>query len=104
MFGIYEMPLITLNQFADWKQVRFPRSKKRRIKKKWRKQSRNFRMVPQKKIFQVGNSFYAHPEIVDEFWKQMKAKAGANKSVFWDGHVPEICFGDIGETSRKQGE
>ena len=104
MFGIYEMPLIALNQFADWKQFRFPRSKKRRIKKKWRKNARNFRMVPQKKIFRVGNSFYAHPEIVDEFWKQMKAKASASNAAFCSQYVPEICFGDIGETSRKQGE
>jgi hypothetical protein len=104
VLGLYALQLIECSHMADWKQYRFPRSKKRRIKKKWRKNGRNFRMVPQKKIFQVGNSFYAHPEIVDEFWKQMKAKAGANKSVFWDGHVPEICFGDIGETSRKQGE
>ena len=104
VFGIYEMPLIACNHMADWKQFRFPRSKKRRIKKKWRKQSRNFRMVPQKKIFRVGNSFYAHPKIVDEFWKQMKAKASAVNSAFWNGHVPEIFFGNIGETSRKQGK
>lgn len=79
MFGIYEMPLIELNQFADWKQFRFPRSKKLRIKKKWRKNAQNFRMVPQKKIFRVGNSFYAHPEIVDEFWKQMEANGSKRK-------------------------
>ena len=104
MFGIFEMPFIACNYMADWKQFRFPRSKKRRIKKKWRKNARNFRMVPQKKIFRVGNSFYAHPEIVDEFWRQVEAKAIASNAAFWDGHVPEICFGDIGETSRKQGE
>ena len=97
------MPLFACNHMSDWKQYRFPRSKKRRIKKKWQEQSRNFRMVPQKKIFRVGNSFYAHHEIVDEFWRQMEAKASANNSDFWNGHVPEICFGNIGGSSGKQG-
>ena len=104
MFGIYEMPLIACKYMEDWKQFRFPRSKKHRIKTKWQKQTCNFRMVPQNKIFQIGNSFYAHPEIVDEFWRQMKAKSSANNSAILNGHVPEICFGNIGETSRKQGE
>ena len=104
VFGIFEMPFIACNYMEDWKQFRFPRSKKRRIKKKWWKESRNFRMVPQKKIFQVGNSFYAHPENVDEFWRQMEAKASASIAAFCNQHVPEIFFGDIGETKKKQGK
>ena len=31
---------------AEWKQVRFPRSKKKRIRKKWRKDEGNWRLVP----------------------------------------------------------
>lgn len=32
---------------AEWEQVRFPRSKKKRIRKKWRKDRRNWRQLPE---------------------------------------------------------
>ena len=52
----------------------------------------------------LGFSFYAHQAVVDEFWKQMEAKSSAVNSAFWNGHVPEMCFGNIGGSSGKQGE
>jgi hypothetical protein len=43
----FATPIVTCDWMADrvWTQVRFPRSKKKRIQKKWRKDSRNFRIV-----------------------------------------------------------
>ena len=40
-------PIVPCEWMVDrvWTQVRFPRSKKKRIRKKWRKDSRNFRIV-----------------------------------------------------------
>lgn len=40
---------VHLNQHVEkqeWKQVRFPRSKRRRIRNKWSKRSENFGYVP----------------------------------------------------------
>lgn len=46
------MPLdIIENQhWTESKQVRYPRSKKKRIQKKWRKQLKNFAIVPRSDI------------------------------------------------------
>lgn len=43
----FAAPIVACDWMADrvWTQVRFPRSKKQRIRKKWRKDSRNFRIV-----------------------------------------------------------
>lgn len=49
---LYTMPSggvdVLVNDVAciskEWKQYRFPKSKKKRIRKKWSKQSNNFRM------------------------------------------------------------
>lgn len=52
-----------------WTQVRFPRSKKRRIRKKWTKDRRNWRsrLVPWDKAFVLRDgTVVAHPTIVAE--------------------------------------
>jgi len=49
---LYAVPLggvdVFVNDMAciskEWKQYRFPKSKKKRIRKKWSKRSKNFRM------------------------------------------------------------
>ena len=41
-------------------QYRFPRSKKKRMQKKWRKDQRNWREQPV--MYMFGNDFVAHPE------------------------------------------
>jgi hypothetical protein len=51
----------------DWKQVRFPRSKKRRIRKKWTKQRKNFGWVPSPTIYRMGNMIIAHPKTINAF-------------------------------------
>jgi hypothetical protein len=52
------------------KQVRFPRSKKRRMRKKWAKQHRNYATVPSTQIIQMMGVFYVHPET----WQKIKRK------------------------------
>ena len=67
---------------AKWlavrEQYRFPRSKKKRIRKKWRRNERNWHTVPQRRIYRVGNCIYAHPVVIDElmYWINMKPKIG----------------------------
>lgn len=49
------------------RQYRFPRSKKRRIRKKWAKRRSNYKTVavPQTDVYRVGSTIVAHPEIID---------------------------------------
>lgn len=43
-------------------QFRFPRSKKKRIRKKWSKQERNFKLVKHEAAaWRVGDTLYVHP-------------------------------------------
>jgi len=43
------------------KQVRFPRSKRKRIRKKWSKDPRNFALVREPQVFRVGETIVADP-------------------------------------------
>lgn len=47
---------------SERKQIRFPRSRARRIQKKWRKRESNFRHVPRTEIYKVGDKLIMHPE------------------------------------------
>ena len=42
-------------------QYRFPKSKRRRIRKKWSKDSKNWRTIPDDKIYLMGNKAICHP-------------------------------------------
>lgn len=51
---------------CELRQVRFPRSKKRRIRKKWSKRDRNWKRVPvgEPPIYHIGNNIVAHPRVM----------------------------------------
>lgn len=46
---------------TEYKQVRFPKSKRKRIQKKWRKCLSNYAHVPSEAVYQVGFDVIAHP-------------------------------------------
>jgi hypothetical protein len=48
-------------------QFRFPRSKKSRIRNKWKKNDRNFKRIP--KIFKMGDTIIAHPSLIQQLKK-----------------------------------
>jgi len=50
-------------------QVRFPRSKKKRIRKKWAKQERNFSYRPSKEIYPMGDTILCHPIMAQKIRK-----------------------------------
>ena len=55
---------------CEHKQVRFPRSKKKRIRKKWRKDiKRNWAKSPDLKVYQIGDALVMHPQIAYELRK-----------------------------------
>ena len=70
--SLYGFKIVESNLLTERKQWRFPRSKKRRIQKKWSKDERNVRYEP--KAYQSGQTIYCHPQITaklrEEFGKK----------------------------------
>lgn len=63
------MPVI-VNDFAcisqEWKQYRFPKSKKKRIRKKWAKQSRYYRMQDIHRAFKVDGKLIVSTKVFEQ--------------------------------------
>jgi hypothetical protein len=59
---------------ADFVQYRFPRSKKKRIRKKWAKDLRNYRYVPWKTVYLMGDTVFAHPAVIGQIEREMAGK------------------------------
>ena len=54
------------------KQVRFPRSKKRRIKKKWAKRKSNWIDEPDQNVYRTEDMIIGHPQTIARLTKQLK--------------------------------
>lgn len=52
--------------FDVQKQVRFPKSNKKRIRKKWAKRPENFTTVKQRHTFVVGGNLYADDIVLEK--------------------------------------
>lgn len=68
------MQIIESQHAIEWIQRRFPRSKKRRIKKKWRKNLRNF--IAEPTGFRSGNLFILHPVLALAYRQQLAKNVG----------------------------
>lgn len=66
------------------KQVRFPRSKRRRIKNKWAKNPNNSRTEPDTNSLIAGDVIYCHPVVAAEIRRQFK-KPEWTKNTFIGG-------------------
>jgi len=53
---IVENPLL-----CDRIQVKFPRSNKQRIRKKWAKRASNWKSVPKRDVYKIGGMLVCHP-------------------------------------------
>ena len=53
---------------VEKRQFRFPRSKKKRIKKKWAKQDKNYKYFPQENYYIIGNKIICHPIIAQAIY------------------------------------
>lgn len=56
------MEVYTSKAMVDKLFFRHCRSKKKRIRKKWLKDARNYRLVPKKEVYTAGNRLIMHPE------------------------------------------
>lgn len=76
--------IITDLNMADRVQVRFPRSKKSRMRKKWRKDPKNWRMVPREEVMVMEACFghpasvIMHPVMRDRLLKQLRSPGKDN--------------------------
>lgn len=52
------------------KQVRFPRSKRARIRRKWAKQEKNFKVWITGDAARIGNRLHVHPTLMPELRRQ----------------------------------
>ena len=55
----------------EWKQIRFPKSKKKRIRKKWSKNDKYYGLADTHKAFQIGNKLY----VSSKMFEALKHKA-----------------------------
>ena len=56
----------------EWRQVRFPKSRRKRIRKKWRKDSRNFAMVETVAMMVVNGQHLMSPKSFAVLTKTLK--------------------------------
>jgi hypothetical protein len=61
-YALGDLEIVECALMADRVQVRFPRTKKKRIRRKWAKQEKNYRSVPWQKAYRVGGTLYMHPQ------------------------------------------
>jgi len=66
MMGIISKPKVIVSPHLpkfEMKQFRFPKTKKKRIQKKWAKQEKNFKQVKIKRLCVfIGDTIIAHPD------------------------------------------
>lgn len=61
--GVFSVP-VYYHELTVRKQVRFPRSKKARIRRKWAKQAKNWQSEPDPALYMVGGCIVGHRETV----------------------------------------
>jgi hypothetical protein len=71
------MQIITNTWLTKRVQVKFPRSKKKRIRKKWAKCSKNFKEVPDMSYFITGRTIIMHPVALEKL-KRCVRKQGTD--------------------------
>lgn len=76
------LKIIVDNCMADWKQVKFPRSKKKRIRKKWAKNRKNYRWVAWTTVYRIGNVIVMHPIMLAKLKKELD-KRNENQSLLY---------------------
>lgn len=80
MFNLHGFNIVASPHIGmDWKQVKFPRSKKVRIRKKWSKQNKNFAAVPSGNVYQIGRTLYMHPAIERRLRKELERRDGTGE-------------------------
>ncbi len=64
IFGASGFKIFQSVHCVERKQFRFPRAKKRRIRKKWANRECNFKYIP--RAYKMDNNLYVHPSIYQQ--------------------------------------
>lgn len=72
-FNVYVSDAACVN--TQWKQFRFPKSKKSRIRKKWRKKNSNFKMVEVHRVIRIFDRMIVSSKI----YEKLKTKTNATR-------------------------
>jgi hypothetical protein len=91
----------------DRKQVRFPRSKGKRIRKKWAKDPRNWHTTYKRQAYAIGGKLYCDPETAEAL-KKMPASAAeriakATPPAFISSWSPKDLDESIKEAAKAMG-
>ena len=69
---VYGMPIIEDDKLIRDKQIRFPKSKGKRIRKKWRKNKHNFICVPDTEtILNTPMGLICHPVLAERLIREL---------------------------------
>lgn len=79
MNSINGFELIPVPSMCDRVQVRVPRSKRRRIRRKWSKRTKNWKEIPHSSIWRIGQRIYAHPVVIDRIKAELTPKTDVAK-------------------------
>ena len=74
-FGDFQ--IIESQSMTETYQFRFPRSKKKRIKKKWQKRPNNFKTRPRKDFLLYGNYVICNPIMAAKLRRQIQIREDA---------------------------
>ena len=61
-----------ITEFYEKVQFRFPKSKKRRIRKKWKKRPENFRMEKRNRVLKLGRQMFVHSLMFEQIKNEYK--------------------------------
>ena len=68
------IPVVLDPRMGKYIQVKFPRSKKKRIRRKWRKNHKNYAWVSDGQVYQMGGRLYMHPAMWERLKKEMNKR------------------------------
>jgi hypothetical protein len=66
---IQPIPEIINLESQELKQFRFPKSKKKRIRKKWSKRKQNFKYITVQKMLKIGDTIFVSRKVFDTIAK-----------------------------------
>ena len=72
MLDLYGLRIVTDSMMSKRIQFRFPRSKKRRMRKKWTKNQKNWKTIPLDTIYRMGDTLIMHPMMTERLKKEIK--------------------------------
>lgn len=78
-FGVFGIELVPNDLLADRRQTRFPKSKSRRIRRKWTKRQSNWSMVPRMSYYMMGNQLIAHLVMIEKIRRAIGQRNSINR-------------------------